>query len=204
MIPCTVSGQILGAAALGEHAHVLLGVQRIAAGALQQRRLRLGFEQRPVAQRRDQLRGLFVGQRRQRDVRRVHLASAPRRSALEQLEPRGAQDQQRHVARPVGEVLDEVEQPVVGPVDVLEDEDERRAPPRAPRRSGATPRTPPPASRAALALTRRAAADARAPTSASSSISCSTAARASPPPRRRCRSRGSRPAPSPSRPAPSS
>ena len=44
---------------------------------------------------------------------------------VEQLGACRAEDEQRDAARPVDEVVDEVEQRVVGPVQVLEDEDER-------------------------------------------------------------------------------
>ncbi len=44
---------------------------------------------------------------------------------VEQLRPRGADDEQRDARRPVDEMVDEVEQALVGPVEVLEDEDER-------------------------------------------------------------------------------
>ena len=44
--------------------------------------------------------------------------------------------------RPVGELVDEVEQAVVGPVQILEDEHERAAARRAPREAAARPRTP--------------------------------------------------------------
>ena len=47
------------------------------------------------------------------------------RSSLEQLRPGGADDQQRHRAGPVSEQVDEVQQGVVGPVDVLEHEHRR-------------------------------------------------------------------------------
>ena len=116
MIPCTDSGRSTGGSALGQHAHVLLCVERITAGAVEELRLRAGLEQRPVAQRRDQLRRLVGRQRRQRDVRGVELPSAPRRPSLEQLQPRRAEDQHRDVSHPVREVLDEVEQAVVGPL----------------------------------------------------------------------------------------
>ena len=52
---------------------------------------------------------------------------------------------ERRVAAPVGDVLDEVEQTLVGPVEVLEDEHERCTARRSPRRSAATRRTPRPA-----------------------------------------------------------
>jgi hypothetical protein len=105
-------------ATLCEHAHELLRVERIAAAALEQVALRFGAEHR------HQLRRLLVRQRRELDRRRIHLAAAPSRPPLEQLQPRRANDQERDVAHPVREVVDEVEQPVVGPVDVLEHEHE--------------------------------------------------------------------------------
>ena len=58
-------------------------------------------------------------------VSRVRLAAAPAGPPLEQLRARRADDEQRHAAGPVDEVVDEVEQAVVGPVEVLEDEHER-------------------------------------------------------------------------------
>jgi hypothetical protein len=120
MIPCTVLGErTFGLSALREHPDELLGIEGIAAGALEQRALRLG------AERCQQLRCLFVGEGRKRDTRGVRLPSAPRGPALEQLGPRGAHDQQRDVAHPLGEMLHEIEQAVVGPLDVLEHEHER-------------------------------------------------------------------------------
>src|SRR5205085_6586837 len=44
---------------------------------------------------------------------------------VEELRAREAEDEDRRVAHPGGQVLDEVEERVLGPVDVLEDEHER-------------------------------------------------------------------------------
>ena len=44
------------------------------------------------------------------------------RTAREQLGTRRSDDEERHVGRPVDEGIDEVEQAVVGPVEILEDE----------------------------------------------------------------------------------
>ena len=55
----------------------------------------------------------------------VELAAAPAGPPVEQLRPRRPDDEQRNAGRPVGEVVDEVEQAVVRPVQVLEDEHER-------------------------------------------------------------------------------
>ena len=70
-------------------------------------------------------RRLLRGQGRERDRRRVRLSSAPPGTAGEQLWAGRADDEQRNSRRPVDEVIDEVEQAVVRPVQVLEDEDER-------------------------------------------------------------------------------
>ena len=71
---------------------------------------------------------------------------------LAELGPRERQHENRHVLHPLHQVLDEVEQQCVGPLDVVEDEQNRPAPTPAPRRTGAAPRsslrpsraTPPP------------------------------------------------------------
>ena len=52
-------------------------------------------------------------------------AAAPARVHVEQLGPREAEDQQRRLAHPAGEVLDQLEQRLLRPVDVLEHEHER-------------------------------------------------------------------------------
>ena len=49
----------------------------------------------------------------------------PGRAALEQVGPREAEDEDRRRPAPAGEVLDEVEQRRLGPVDVVEDDEQR-------------------------------------------------------------------------------
>ena len=71
------------------------------------------------------VRRLLVRERRERERRRVQLAAAPAGPALEQLRPRGADDEQRNVRHPLDELVDEVEQALVRPVQVLDDEHER-------------------------------------------------------------------------------
>ena len=117
--------ELVGRALLGVELDELLRVERIAAGPLEQGLLRLGGEQRPAEQAPDQLGRLLVGERGERERRRVELAAAPARPALEELGPRGRDDEQRHVGHPVDELVEEVEEALVGPVDVLDDEDER-------------------------------------------------------------------------------
>ena len=53
-------------------------------------------------------------------VGRVQLAAAPAGAQLEQLGPRQTEDEQRRVARPVGDVLDQVEERRLGPLQVVE------------------------------------------------------------------------------------
>ena len=50
----------------------------------------------------------------------------PTGAMFEQLGSRGRDDEERHVADPVDEPVDEVEQRVVGPVQILDDDDRRR------------------------------------------------------------------------------
>ena len=81
----------------------------------------------------------------------VQLAAAPCRPVVEQLRPRQAEQQDRRVAGPVRDVLDQVEERRLGPVDVVEHDDQRPRVARAPRERrtaqnvssvGAPPRPP--------------------------------------------------------------
>ena len=114
----------LDRALLGEHARHLLGEERVAAGAggHSLRRL-LGLR---VARQEagHELARLVGAQRVEEDRRRAAAPAAPRGPVLEQLVAGEAQEQQR-AADPLRQVLDQVEHAVVGPVDVLEREDER-------------------------------------------------------------------------------
>ena len=133
MSACSVSGHAIGRAvaraALDEHADGLLDEERVALGALD-RLLRECL--RPLARRAgelieqllDELRALLLGQRIELDRGRAHAAPAPAGARVEELGPREAEDQDRR-ANPVGDVLDEVEQRRLGPVDVLEEQDQR-------------------------------------------------------------------------------
>ena len=128
-----------------EHSRELLGVQRVPACALEQRLVRVGLERRPRQEHANELRRLVVAERRQRQRERMRLPAAPARATREQLGARGPDDEQWHAAGPVDEVVDEVEQTVVGEVQVFEDEHERvllrerleEAPPRGERLAAA-------------------------------------------------------------------
>ena len=75
---------------------------------------------------RDQLARARGAQRLEEQLRGAESSAAPARATFEQLVPRQADHQQRR-AHPACQVLDRVQHPVVGPMDVLEGQDERRA-----------------------------------------------------------------------------
>ena len=102
--------------------HELLGVERVAAGPVQDRLLELGGDHGRLQQRRDEARGLLLGERREVDRGGVAQPVGVVGMALEQLGAGGADHEQRHPLGPVREVLEEREHRVVGPVQVLEHE----------------------------------------------------------------------------------
>src|SRR5829696_28931 len=118
-----VSGQQL---LVGEQAHELLGVQRVAAGPFQEQRLGLRRQHRPAEQRAEQRRGLLVVEGGQRQGDRLGAAGPPAGAPVEQLGPGRHHDQQ--VRRAVQQLLDEVEQGRVGPVQVLDHQDQGALP----------------------------------------------------------------------------
>ena len=117
--------QVVGGAALDVEPRELLGIQRVAAG-----RSRSTCCVSAGSSARSSTRAMICaasssasGESAER--RRIQLAAAPTRAPVEQLGARGADDEERYAGRPIGEMVDEVEQAVVGPVEVLEYEDER-------------------------------------------------------------------------------
>ena len=125
----TRPGRAVARAALDEHADGLLDEEWVPLGpierVLRQRRRPLAGSTGQLAQQLlDELRALLVRQRLELDRGRTHATSAPARTCVEQLWPGQAEDEHRR-AHPVGDVLDQIEQRRLGPVDVLEEEDER-------------------------------------------------------------------------------
>ncbi len=101
--------------------HHLLDEERIAFGRLAD----------PVRQVRarpteagDHRVGLVRAERLEEHRRRVHLAARPSGTAVEQVGPCHAEQQDRRVSRQVGDMLDEIEERLLTPVDVVEDADE--------------------------------------------------------------------------------
>ncbi len=103
----------------------LLDEERVAARRPPDPRLQLLVRIRALDQARDQFVGLGLGERLQEHVGRVQHAAAPRRSPVEQLGPRHAEEEDGHPAGQVGDVLDEVEEGLLAPLDVVEETDDR-------------------------------------------------------------------------------
>ena len=68
-----------------------------------------------------------LGQGLEQHGRRVELAAAPPWPGVEQLGAGHDQQQQRRVARPVGHVLDEIDEGRLGPLQVIDEQDHRPA-----------------------------------------------------------------------------
>ena len=116
-----------------QHREHLLDEQRVAAGGLGQPGRRLGREARAAEQVRDQLGRRLRVEGLEQERRGVQLAAAPVRSRVEELRPRGAHQHDRRVARPVHDVVHDVEERRLGPVDVLPERDSGRSAARSSR-----------------------------------------------------------------------
>ncbi len=124
--------EVLGAqAAVPQHAHVFLGEQRVAVHGRGQVRLDRPGEPVVGEERAEQPGGVVRRQRVERHRGRGRSAGDPSRPALQQLRPGGRDHEQRDRAgRPGGSVeqaLQEVEQCVVRPMEVLDHQDQRPA-----------------------------------------------------------------------------
>ena len=108
---------------VAHHRRHLLHEQRVALGRGEdfrtQRRIEIGAE--IVQQRLARL----TPQRLHEHRRRVQLPAGPARTAVQQLGPPHAEKQDRRSTAPVRDMLDQVEQGRLGPVQVVPDDDER-------------------------------------------------------------------------------
>ena len=115
--------------ALDEHSDRLLDEQRVSLGPIERLLRKRGG---PLARRTgelaqqllDELRALLLGEGLQLDRRRAHAAAAPAGPRVEELGPGQAEDEHR-CAHAVRDVLDQVEERRLRPVDVLEEQDQR-------------------------------------------------------------------------------
>ena len=114
-----VGGTSLGATSLGQHREQLLDEERIALGHFRIRDRASSSSSASRAGPRSARRSP-AGQRLERDRVAAHAGRTSRK-----LRSGEAEEQHRRIPRPVGEMLDQVEQRRLGPVDVLEDERQR-------------------------------------------------------------------------------
>ena len=122
------------AAVLAHHREHLLDEERVAAGGGEDPRRAVLGDRGPPPRREMSSLAVLRGERLEQDRRRVELAAAPAGPQLEQLRAGDAEQEDRGVARPVGDVLDQIEEDGLGPLDVVEHDDLRplgRAAPRA-------------------------------------------------------------------------
>ena len=127
MMPCTDSGSVRRGRSRArldrQHPGELLGVERVAAGAASSACLQLGRQHASVEELCEQrARSPRPTAARATSVAALRLPPPQPGRRVEELRPRCADDEERDAGRPVDEVVDEVEQAVVGPVQVLEDE----------------------------------------------------------------------------------
>ena len=139
-------------AVVDEHRDHLFDEQRVALGCRDHARRHFGSRLRRTDQVGDQLDRLGFGQRFQQDRGRVRDAAAPRRAVVTQLGARLREQEDRRVPGPLRNVLHEIEEGRLGPVEeVVQEEDQWSAggedlqePPEGPRtilrRAPASPR----------------------------------------------------------------
>ena len=117
---------MLAVAVLADHREHLLDVERVArrrgGDPLAQVAVELAHRRARVV---DQRLALVFAERLEQERRRVELAAAPVGSRVEELGPRDAEEEDRRVARQVGDVLDEIDEHRLRPLQVVDDDDLR-------------------------------------------------------------------------------
>ena len=103
-----------------EHPEHLLEEQRVAARGLGDPLCGPFLESVATQDRRDQFRALFIAERSERQRARVRGPASPRRPRVHQVGPRQAEQQDRDVVAPASEVLDQVEEGRLGPLEVVD------------------------------------------------------------------------------------
>ena len=105
------------------HREGLLDEQGIALGRLRDPRSAVLLGGLDAHQVRDQPTALVLRERLQMDRGDVELAATPGASLIQQLRACQTHEQDRRIARPVGDVLDQIQERGLRPVDVLEHQD---------------------------------------------------------------------------------
>ncbi len=105
--------------------HELLGVERVACRSLDDCAPEMVVRRIAPQERLHEALDVGVRQRPERHREHVALASAPVRSSVEQLGSRAADDEQRDADDQLRQLVDEVEEAVVGPLQVVEHDHQR-------------------------------------------------------------------------------
>ncbi len=108
-------------AVLAHHREHLLDVQRVSGRGGRDAVEQVAFELRVSEEISDQRLAFVVAERLEEDRRRVHLAATPVGSDVEELGARDAEQEDRRIAREVGDVLDEVDEDRLGPLQIVDD-----------------------------------------------------------------------------------
>ena len=111
--------------AVDQHAHELLRIEGVTAGALDEGRLHLGRQGRLLEQFRDQPGRLLPAQRGEVYRCCVPLSACPVWMPLIQFRAGRADKEKWDAFGPIGDVLEKVEECRVCPVEILEDKDRR-------------------------------------------------------------------------------
>ncbi len=130
-------------AVVDQHREHLLDEERVAFGRIGHPAWTSVGQLRPAEEVLDELSGLGLVQRLEQDRGRVELAAAPAGSAVEQLGSREANEQDRRVPSPVGDVLDEIEEGRLRPIAGRRRRRRAAARAPAPRTACARPRRSP-------------------------------------------------------------
>ncbi len=135
-----------------EHLDDLLDVQRIAVGGRGDPFPRDRREGRPLQERLDEVLGVRRCERLEQEGRGVRLPTAPADPKVEELGSRHRQQEQRDAMDPVRQVLDEVEDRRLSPLQVVEHDDRRAGWSPDARGGGGSPRRAPRRALAPMAI----------------------------------------------------
>ena len=108
---------------LDERQH-LLDEERVATRRSADTQVQRLLQRGALEQTGDQLVCLLFGERLQQHTGRVEFAATPSGSTVEQLGTRHAEEQDREAAREIGDVLDQVQERLLAPLDVVEQTDD--------------------------------------------------------------------------------
>jgi len=109
-------------AVVEQHADQLFDEERISVGALEHLAAQLLGQTLNLEKRAHECGGFLPAEGLEHDPARLEPSGAPARPLVEELGPRKTEDEDRGIAAPGRQVLDQIEERQLGPVDVFEDD----------------------------------------------------------------------------------